>query len=68
MDRLENYIETHQLTGKLRLWTVGYSRSAAVANIFAADAVETQRFEGVCFPLPVHPPHPYRSSRSVMSV
>ena len=47
MSRLENYIRTHQLTGNLRLWVTGYSRSAAIANMFSADAVDLQRFQEV---------------------
>ncbi len=45
--RLENYIRTHQLTGNLRLWVTGYSRSAAIANIFSADAVDSGRYQAV---------------------
>ena len=45
--RLENYISTHQLTGNLRLWVTGYSRSAAIANIFSAEAVDSRRYQAV---------------------
>ena len=45
--RLENYIRVHQLTGNLRLWVTGYSRSAAMANMFSADAVDSRRFQAV---------------------
>ena len=47
MPRVEEYIRDHRLTGNLRLWVAGFSRSAAVANIFAADAVETGLFQSV---------------------
>lgn len=42
-----SYIKEHQLTGKLKLWISGYSRSAAVANLAAADLIESGRFEDV---------------------
>ncbi|MBQ6341881.1 MAG: hypothetical protein IJI41_02025 [Anaerolineaceae bacterium] len=45
--RLENYIRTHQLTGNLRLWITGYSRSAAIANIVSAEAVDSRRYQAV---------------------
>ena len=45
--RLEKYIRTHQLTGNLRLWVTGYSRSAAIANIFSAEAVDSGRYQAV---------------------
>ena len=45
--RLENYIRTHQLTGNLRLWVTGYSRSAAIANLFSAEAVNSRQFQAV---------------------
>lgn len=47
MTRLENYIRAHHLTGNLRLWVTGYSRSAAVANMFSADAVDSHRYQEV---------------------
>ncbi len=46
-ERLEQYIIDYDLHGDLRLWTAGYSRSAAVVNDFAADAVDSGRFQGV---------------------
>lgn len=46
-ERLERYIRDHDLHGNLRLWTAGYSRSAAVTNDFAADAVESGLYEAV---------------------
>ena len=47
MTRLGNYIRVHQLTGNLRLWITGYSRSAAIANIFSAEAVDSRRYHAV---------------------
>ena len=47
MDRLKAYIRAHDLQGNLRLWTAGYSRSAAVTNNFAADAVDSGLFRAV---------------------
>ena len=47
MSRLEKYIKTHHLTGNLRLWVTGYSRSAAIANMFSADAVDSGLFQAV---------------------
>lgn len=45
--RLEKYIRDHQLNGPLHLWVAGYSRAAAVSNLFAADAVDSRKFAGV---------------------
>ena len=45
--RLKSYIRDHGLTGNLHLWTAGYSRSAAVTNDFAADAVDSRQFQAV---------------------
>ena len=47
MGRLKDYIHERRLRGNLRLWTAGYSRSAAVTNDFAADAVDSGLFEAV---------------------
>jgi hypothetical protein len=46
-ERVEKYISDHHLSGDLRLWASGYSRSAAVTNDFAADAVDSGRFRAV---------------------
>ena len=46
-DRVEDYIKQNQLNGDLRLWVAGYSRAAAITNLFAADAVESHRYQGV---------------------
>lgn len=34
---LEEYIETTEITGDIKLWLVGYSRGAAVANLVAGE-------------------------------
>ncbi|MBQ4512472.1 MAG: hypothetical protein II969_05730 [Anaerolineaceae bacterium] len=47
MERVKKYIKDHNLSGDLRLWVAGYSRAAAVSNLFAADAVESHQFGGV---------------------
>ena len=47
MQRVEKYIKEHHLSGNLRLWVAGYSRAAAVSNLFAADAVESHQFSAV---------------------
>ncbi|MBR6091166.1 MAG: hypothetical protein IKP86_14605, partial [Anaerolineaceae bacterium] len=47
MDRVTAYISSHDLDGDLRLWTAGYSRSAAVTNDFAADATDSGLFDAV---------------------
>lgn len=47
MERLKGYIRQYHLEGDLRLWTAGYSRSAAVTNVFAADAVDSGLFQAV---------------------
>ena len=46
-ERLNKYIREHGLHGNLRLWTAGYSRSAAVTNDFAADATDSGLFQAV---------------------
>lgn len=47
LNRVRGYIKTYELSGNLRLWVAGYSRSAAVSNIFAADAVDSGLFQAV---------------------
>ncbi|MBQ6343117.1 MAG: hypothetical protein IJI41_08355 [Anaerolineaceae bacterium] len=47
MRRVEAYIKEHQLSGNLRIWVAGYSRAAAVSNLFAADAIESKQFDAV---------------------
>jgi hypothetical protein len=34
---LENYIKTHDIKGKIKLWLTGYSRGAATANLLAGE-------------------------------
>ena len=45
--QIDNYIRTHELSGKMKLWLGGFSRAAAVANLTAADMVDSGRFEDV---------------------
>lgn len=45
--RLFDYITNSDITGDIRLWTFGFSRSAAVANIVAADATLSKVFKAV---------------------
>ena len=47
MDRLTQYIADHHLSGEMRLWVAGFSRAAAISNIFAADAVDSGMFQAV---------------------
>ncbi|MBO4835333.1 MAG: hypothetical protein J5483_04400, partial [Lachnospiraceae bacterium] len=42
-----DYIEAYQITGKIKLWLGGFSRAAAVANLTAADMIESGRFDQV---------------------
>ena len=42
-----DYIEEHQITGTIKLWLGGFSRAAAVANLTAADMIESGKFEHV---------------------
>ena len=34
---LDNYIKTHHIKGKIKLWLTGYSRGAATANLLAGE-------------------------------
>ena len=45
--QIEEYIRTHNLQGKKKLWLSGFSRAAAVSNLTAADMIESGRFEDV---------------------
>lgn len=47
MRRVRAYIKEHDLRGNLRLWVAGYSRAAAVSNLFAADAIASGQFGAV---------------------
>ena len=44
---LESYISDNGITGSRKLWITGISRAAAVANITAADAVESGAYDDV---------------------
>lgn len=46
-NRLEAYLESHPTDKKLVLWTTGFSRAAAISNIFAADMQDSGRFERI---------------------
>lgn len=41
LTRVYEYISAHHITGRVKVWTSGYSRSAAVSNILAAELVKT---------------------------
>lgn len=63
-ERLLRYIEDNGLTGHLRLWTSGFSRAAATANLVAGDMTDSGIFEqvyGYCFATPrnTKDPKPY---------
>ena len=45
--RIMDFIRSNQLEGRLCLWLTGYSRSAAISNITAADATDSGIFESV---------------------
>ena len=47
LERIREYIRDHELTGDVRLWITGYSRAAAVANITAADVLNSGAFAAV---------------------
>lgn len=42
-----DYIRDHQIKGKKKLWLGGHSRAAGIANITAADMIESGEFEDV---------------------
>ena len=44
---LEQYIEDNNIEGKKKLWLSGFSRASAVANITAADMIESGEYEDV---------------------
>ena len=46
-EQLETYISSHNLSGRMKLWLSGFSRAAAVANLTAADMIDSGRFEDV---------------------
>ena len=54
-DELDRYLAENPADGPVKLWVTGYSRSAAVANLAAADWTESGRFDAVyayCFACP----------------
>ena len=54
----EDYIARHEIKGEIRVWVAGYSRAAAVTNLFAHDLEEDRERFGVsdvyafCFACP----------------
>lgn len=44
---LKEYIDENGLTGKITLWTGGYSRAAAIANLVAGDMSDDRTFSKV---------------------
>ena len=40
LDGFDSYIKDNGITGPLKVWATGYSRGAAVANLFAASLLE----------------------------
>lgn len=46
-ERIDSYIRNHNIKGKKKLWISGYSRASAVANITAADMIESGEFDDV---------------------
>jgi len=47
LEYAKQYISSHKLAGRLKIWTAGYSRGAAVSNLLAARLVdEPERYLG----------------------
>ena len=44
---LDAYLEEHHISGDVKLWVTGYSRAGAAANIVAADAADSGRYDDV---------------------
>lgn len=44
---LDAYLEEHHVSGDVKLWVTGYSRAGAAANIVAADAADSGRYDDV---------------------
>ncbi|MBR3401048.1 MAG: hypothetical protein IKG67_02285 [Parasporobacterium sp.] len=44
---VKEYLEKNSITGRVKLWTTGYSRAGAVSNITAADFTDAGIFEDV---------------------
>lgn len=43
--RLMAYVEKYGIDGRIKVWTTGFSRAAATANLVAARALQSSRFE-----------------------
>lgn len=43
-DRIFGYLGTHHITGRVKIWLVGFSRAAAVCNLTAANLVDCEAF------------------------
>ena len=46
-EEIRGYIQEHRLAGPLKLWLGGFSRASAVANLTAADMIDSGQFEDV---------------------
>ena len=46
-DYLKQYIDEHGIDGSKKLWITGISRAAAIANLTAADAIESGGYDDV---------------------
>ena len=44
LDFAKEYINTHNISGDIKFWTVGYSRGAAIANLIAHKLVDDPSF------------------------
>jgi len=45
--RFEDYIESNNITGKIKIWICGFSRGAAIANLIAADLTMADKYDSV---------------------
>ncbi len=46
-NQLTQYLKTHEISGRKKLWISGFSRASAVGNILAADMIESGEFDEV---------------------
>lgn len=44
---LDEYINKHNIEGKIKIWISGYSRAAAVSNLAAADMTDSNKYDAV---------------------
>jgi len=44
-DRIFGYIAEHRITGRIKLWTSGFSRGAAVGNVFSMMLINSGQFD-----------------------